>query len=208
MNGDGIDELALTARGEPHLGDVVLLYQQTLPGALATVDADVEIQTDGTLVARWTQLGHADLNGDGYDDLLLGNPNDDSGAGSVLIFSGMLDGGTGLEPDAELIGRDGSYTGKAIASPGDLDGDGKDELLIGAPGDGGLYLHQDGESGRFALDDAAQASFWRAEDASDAGAALGAGNLTSDVGGQFVIGVPQAGDENQGAVVLMPTLDL
>jgi hypothetical protein len=159
-------------------------------------------------VARWTQLGHADLNGDGYDDFLLGNPNDYSGAGSVLVFSGVVDGATAPEPDAELIGREGSYTGKAIASPGDLDGDGKDELLIGAPGAGGVYVHRGGESGRFALDDAAQASFWRAEDPSDAGAALGAGNLTSDGGSEFVIGVPRAGDDDKGAVVLMPSLDL
>ena len=208
MNGDGIDELALTAGGAPHGGDLVLLYQQGLPGALSTVDADVYIQTDGSFVARYTQLGHADLNGDGYDDFLLGDPDDYEYSGAVLVFHGVLDDGGVDAPDAALIGREGSHAGNAIESPGDLDGDGKDELLIGAPGDGGVYLYQGGDSGYLDLDHFAQASFWRSEDASEMGAALAAGTLTADDVSEFVFGAPLAGDDNKGAVMFIPSIDL
>ena len=207
MNSDGIDELALTAHHGIHLGDVVLLFQGELRGALAADDADVEIGHPWSFAAGWTQLGHADLNGDGYDDFLIGNPSDHSSAGAVNVFHGPLDDGTDRDPDATLIGRKDSYTGKAFASPGDLDGDGKAELLIGAPWAGGVYLYRGGETGQLQLDEAAQAAWWRAEDASHCGAALSAGNLTGGLG-EFAIGVPLAGDEQEGAVVLLPSFEL
>lgn len=206
LNGDGVDELALSARAPLSLADSVLLYQQGVSGALAADDWDAAIGSPGgSLLARFAQLGHADLNGDGYDDFLLGSPGDNSDAGIVLVYYGVLSGSTN-DPDVELTGRDDSFTGKSIASPGDLDGDGNDELLIGAPGEGAVYLYGGGESGRSELDDAAQAA-WRKSD-SDPGAALAAGDLMGNAAVEFVIGVPHASSDNDGAVVLLPSVDL
>jgi hypothetical protein len=183
----------------------VLLYQQGVSGPLAADDCDVMIESDeAMLFARWTQLGHADLNGDGYDDFLYTSP----ARGEVFVFDGVIDGETDPDPDATLIGRANSHTGKAIASPGDLDGDGMAELLIGAPEGGGVYLYRGGDTeGSVALDSDAQASWW-VGDTSDAGDTLGAGNLTEDAVSEFVVGVPHAGDDDRGAVVLIPSLDL
>jgi hypothetical protein len=203
LNGDGIDELALTGRQALSLGDLVFVYQREWSGPLAAGDFDAAIATSGALSGRWVQLDHADLDGDGHDDFLVGNPDDDD----VLVFDGVLDGGTDHDPSLEIVGPYDSFAGKAITSPGDLDGDGRDELLIGAPGEGAVYLFAGGGTGHLILDEA-QASWRRAEDGSDAGAALSTGNLTNDAVSDFVIGVPLAGDENQGAVVLIPSLDL
>jgi hypothetical protein len=208
MNGDGIDELAVTADVPGYPWDIALLYRSPVIGATSIDDADVEIEGNAPYVARYTQLGHADLNGDGYDDFLIGNPDDYDDAGAVSVFFGVVTEDAPLHVDLELLGRADSLTGNAIASPGDLDDDGNDELLIGAPRAGGVYLYRGGDSGRVKLDDDAQASWWAAEDASDAGVALGAGNLTADTVGDFVFGVPRAGDENKGAVVLVPSLAL
>lgn len=78
----------------------------------------------------------ADFDGDGYHDLLIGAPSADLAGldqgGSVYVYSGR----TNL-----LIRRlDGTDThgrfGHAVASCGDLNGDGVDEILVGAPGTG------------------------------------------------------------------------
>jgi hypothetical protein len=210
-DGDGVDELALTADLWGYSWDVVALYQQPPFGALEVEDADVQVAGNDSFVAGYTQIGHADVNGDGHDDLVVGSPGDNGNDGAVLVFHGVLfENRTTPAADLELIGRKDSGTGKAVAFPGDLDGDGNDELLIGAPRIGAVYLHRGGETGRWDLDAEAQASFWRAEDASDSGGALATGDLTGDSIAEFAIGAPYADDvkRDEGAVVLWPSLDL
>ncbi len=90
-----------------------------------------------------------DVDGDGKDDVLVGapyagvvTPND--GDGIVYIYSS----GTG-----DLIRQydgtaDGGYFGSSVASISDMDGDGKDDVVIGAyaanSGDGAVYIYSSG----------------------------------------------------------------
>ena len=114
----------------------------------------------GTSVAR-----AGDVNGDGSTDFLIGAPRfgpDRRGAAYLVSGSGLgaadtndafLDGRIELAGNA---GRDGSWTltgepgdsaaGRYVASAGDIDGDGMDDILIGAP-----YHSEAGRSGRGAL---------------------------------------------------------
>ena len=80
-----------------------------------------------------------DLNGDGYQDLVAGARFNDrggtkSGAGYVIlgpITSGTLD--TMSNADAIFVGEAASdQTGDSVSGPGDVDGDGVDDLLIGS----------------------------------------------------------------------------
>jgi len=82
----------------------------------------------GTCVA-----GVGDLNGDGYADFAIGAPQADPGgranAGRVGLYSGSdgsliraIDGTSG-----------GDRLGSSVAGLGDIDGDGYDDLVIGAP---------------------------------------------------------------------------
>jgi hypothetical protein len=88
--------------------------------------------------------GTGDANGDGLADLLLGEPymaarcQDDAGSAMVvygrsrpgrLRLSSL--GGAGYRADGA---SPGDAAGAAVAWAGDLDGDGRSDLLVGAPG--------------------------------------------------------------------------
>jgi len=117
---------------------------------------DVHSGTLSVSDAEWTLTGWAssdyagrstatlDYNGDGIDDLALGAPGSDlNGAqsGAVAVFFGPLDGVFDSPDSMSLVATDvlllgsnsGDMLGWSVANAGDLDGDGTDELLVGAP---------------------------------------------------------------------------
>jgi hypothetical protein len=107
-------------------------------------------------------LGHSvsdagDLNGDGFDDLILGaynsDPNGSASGASFMVF-GKVDG---AEVDIQdIIGNSGGFaingvsqndqSGRSVSSAGDVNGDGFADLLIGAPLDDPNSLESAGAS--------------------------------------------------------------
>ena len=86
-----------------------------------------------------------DVNGDGYDDLIIGakdaDPNGSSASGSSYVVFGKasgftstinlssLDGTTGFRLDGAAAGE---RSGHSVSAAGDVNGDGFDDLIIGA----------------------------------------------------------------------------
>lgn len=78
-----------------------------------------------------------DINGDGYADLLVGAPKADpsgaANAGSVSVYLGSA-AGLAAMPFATFDGRSaGDEFGTSVSSAGDVNGDGLDDLIVGAP---------------------------------------------------------------------------
>jgi hypothetical protein len=81
-----------------------------------------------------------DVNGDGWMDLWISAGQNDasaSDAGAAYLVLGPLPRGTlELEDEAALVltgDEAGAHFGRGLSSAGDVDGDGMDDLLIGAP---------------------------------------------------------------------------
>ena len=85
--------------------------------------------------AAGTAVGGAgDVNGDGFDDFGVGAPGDDtggSGSGSVRVFSGL----DGSVLHTFLGDSAGDAFGTSFSAAGDVNADGFDDVIVGAPGD-------------------------------------------------------------------------
>lgn len=103
----------------------------------------------------WTQAS-GDFNADGYADVAVSANAENIGAatdgGQVTIFYGSA---TGLRTDnvkaisignTLYAGTDGAFFGESLTA-GDFNGDGYDELVIGAPGIGRVFILEGGDGG-------------------------------------------------------------
>ena len=120
----------------------------------STTDMVVGTDSDHTIAtsdgASYDYLGYrgvttGDFNGDGYDDLIAGAYSDDdngSGSGSVYMWYGSASLGTTFAAEsAKIVGPSSSaYFGRVTDNAGDVNGDGIDDVLVGAYGDDTAYL--------------------------------------------------------------------
>jgi hypothetical protein len=158
FNGDFVSDLAIGAPFEdngqtPDEGTVHVIFGQASVGLTATGSRQLQRRTkivaglpDSTGYQFGSALAAGDTNGDGFDDLAVGLPGDDtSGAidsGSVMLFIGSATGAftrfaTVIHEDLsgiQGVAEAGDRFGETLTI-GKLGADAFEDLVIGAPGD-------------------------------------------------------------------------
>lgn len=146
VNADGYDDVIVGAYAndeEASYAGKVYCYHGSSSGIAQDADPDWEKTGEkyedklGTAVA-----GAGDVNGDGYDDVLLGAGNYDDGAtdqaGKAYLYYGSLTGLSSSVDWSKTYGRENEQYGSDVAGVGDVNDDGYDDIIVGAGGyDGG-----------------------------------------------------------------------
>ncbi len=96
INGDGDYDVVIGAPDELPSGAAYVLYGP-FSGDIDLVDADAKFAGSGTYALTGFSVEcNGDHNADGYDDVLIGVPNDDTaglGSGAAYVFFGGPAGG-------------------------------------------------------------------------------------------------------------------
>ncbi len=133
VNGDGVPDFIVGAPsadpgGRAYAGSV---YVHSGVNGFLLYQKDGEAAWDNF---GWSVAGAGDVNGDGRADFIVGALNADpggrSGGGSVYVYSGAS--------GALLYQKDGGaaddWFGQSVAGAGDVNGDGRADFIVGAPG--------------------------------------------------------------------------
>jgi len=209
FNGDGVDDLVVGAPNNNNSGaerGAIFIFLGPFSADLTTADANGSFIGEEEYDRAGFAVASGDVNGDGFDDILVGCPgNDDNlpNSGQVYVLFGREEFKTAVslsEANGSFIGKDNrDRTGMALAC-GDVNGDGYDDVVIGTPredGDegansGAVYIIH-GKAGKWNM----QKSLYNA-DASYIGTALGqqvwvnvtCGDVNGDGMADIVIGAP------------------
>ncbi|MER6276986.1 FG-GAP repeat protein [Streptomyces sp900105245] len=224
FDGDGRDDLAASWQGAEDSGTFLTRWDHQGKPAQWYADAD-----------RGGSLAAADFDRDGTDDLAVGlvqpNPEAESThcvdrlGGAVLLLKGSKTAGFGSEsecitqssPEVGGAAEEGDDFGAALAA-GDLNGDGRPELVVGVPGedvgtvkDAGGYVTMNGTEhglhGGLARSQSTKNMPGTAEAGDRFGAQVAVGDYNRDGLRDTAVSAPgeNAGEPTSGGVWFAPT---
>lgn len=137
-----------------YFGIVWIIYKQGTEWASTSVSGTIKEDPWNKITP--TQFGSSfsagDFNGDGYKDLLVGEPRTSSSVSTVYIYQGSAEGLITAGPVVSIPQQGGIDFGIEVATIGDINNDGCDDFLVGAPlydyggvtDNGRVYLYQGG----------------------------------------------------------------
>ena len=128
VNGDGFADLIVGAPRDDNNGNTsgsARVLSGSDGGVLYSFDGDNAFDFFG-----WSVSGAGDVNGDGFADLIVGAFGDDNngtGSGNARVLSGS-DGSV-----LHSFDGDSGQLGHSVSCAGDVNGDGKADLIVGSP---------------------------------------------------------------------------
>lgn len=157
VNADGLDDLIVGApASDANLNDksgaTFVVYGKTDTSTVDLGNIEVGNNTDGFLIegvgagdmSGYSVSKAGDINGDGIDDLIIGAykdaPNGNNSGASFIVFGNSnasnielsdVEGGSGGFVINGISEQ--SQAGHAVSGGGDINGDGLDDVVIGAP---------------------------------------------------------------------------
>jgi hypothetical protein len=174
INGDGIDDLIIgTPAADPngsYSGQSYVVFGRRLstnpslnPSAfnLSDLNGTNGFKINGIAAydfSSYSISSAGDMNGDGIDDLIIGGKNADpngSDSGQSYVVFGSRSGFSSSLNLSTIDGFNGfkingiaanDQSGKSVSNAGDINGDGINDLIIGAPGANTNNLNDSGQS--------------------------------------------------------------
>jgi hypothetical protein len=224
VNNDGYDDIFVGAQfngdGGTKSGAAYLIFGPSSADA-SLDDADVVFTGEEANDEAASSIGGGgDIDGDGYADLLIAARGEDTGgdsAGAVYVIYG-----DGSMSDTDLSAADAKLTGEAdnaqigwgvsLASAGDTNNDGYDDIVIGARYDsdsatnaGAAYIIEGPVAGTSSLSTADAKVLGEAAGDYTGDSVHGPGDIDNDGYDDLIIGsgYSDAGNTNGGAVYLV-----
>lgn len=163
LNGDGYADIIVGAHkydnGQADEGIAAVYYGSSI-GIVSQIKVILEANQQNAYFGRAVG-GSVDVNGDGYDDVVVGAPEFDgqsSNGGGIWVFHGSMNGISTTGNFSVSGAQAESHMGESVAGAGDINGDGYGDILVGIPGydqsgttNGGVtwaYFGNDGYAGK------------------------------------------------------------
>ena len=134
VNGDGISDVIIGAYANNGKGKVYVYHGS--PSGLTIAPSWTATGENASDQFGYSVSSAGDINGDGYNDIIIGAYGYSGGKGRAYVFNGRQTGFTNI-PSWMATGENANdHFGCSVSTAGDINGDGYSDIIIGAGGNG------------------------------------------------------------------------